>query len=309
MPEACLVTKKIQMKGPIRGKLLFWISKIAASILAPGLHTMEGLQAAIRKNRAKGPALPPKSMLKNYNINETNTGDMRVFSIERRERSDSSNVLLYFHGGAMVLDLQPIQWNLIKGMVDHIDAKIFIPIFQLAPEAIWRETMPQILHFYLEVVQKYGAHNVILVGDSSGGCLAMLLAQMLRDKNNPLPAALVLYSPVLDLTATGEDQPALEKRDPSVSISLIRNAASLWAPDVRHDDPRVSPLYGEQSGLPPTIIFTGDREVLESDGLRLKAINPEVDHRSYAEMPHVFPASGLAEGNHALKESAAFIKS
>lgn len=56
------------------------------------------------------------------------------------------------------------------------------------------------------------------------------------------------------------------------------------------------------------MIFSGDREVHDSDALRLKAINPAVDHRHYREMVHVWPVSPLREGRQALDEATAFIR-
>jgi len=57
------------------------------------------------------------------------------------------------------------------------------------------------------------------------------LAQGLRDAGAPLPAALVLFSPWLDLAVTGEDQPTIERSDPALSIAFLRAAGKLWARD------------------------------------------------------------------------------
>ena len=124
----------------------------------------------------------------------------------------------------------------------------------------------------------------------------------------PGPKALILFSPALDLSGSGPDQPALERRDPALSLRMLAQIGPMWLKGLSPEDPRVSPLFADQDNLPPTILFTGDREILHSDALRLKAQNPSVIHRSYPEMMHVFPVSPLREARQALDEAAAFIR-
>ncbi|MGQ4619471.1 alpha/beta hydrolase fold domain-containing protein [Nocardia sp. R7R-8] len=298
----------IRMRGRFSGELLFRVSKVIAGVLAPGFDTMEGLQKAIRKNRAQGPARPSKRLLRKLDFSEERRDGTLIFHAARRDGAPQKPVkLLYLHGGAFVLDLQSIQWNLVAGLLDQVDADVIIPIYPLGPEAQWRETTEFIKSLYLELVREHGAENIVLTGDSAGGGLSMLLALAMRDEGGPAPAALVLFSPIFDMGASGADQPALERRDPSLSINLVHNAHTLWAPDVSPEDPRISPLYADQRDLPPTLVFSGDREILHSDALRLKKINPDIDHRSYAEMAHVFPVGGTREGADAFAAAADFI--
>ena len=216
--------------------------------------------------------------------------------------------LLYLHGGAYVLDFQEIQWNLVAGLLERVDAEIIAPIYPLGPEADWQQTTAAIRHHYLALAEQQGADNIVVCGDSAGGGLALLLAQAMRDAGLPQPRALVLFSPALDLSGSGADQPALERRDPALSLRMLQEIGPMWLKGLSPRDPRVSPLFANQDNLPPTIVFTGDREILHSDGLRLKALNRSVVHRAYPEMMHVFPASPLREARQALDEAAAFIR-
>lgn len=285
-----------------------WALYNFAKLLAPNLSDPAALRELIRKDREAGPALPPKKLLSKIAFQENVKADMRVFHVTRKASGERRLKLLYLHGGAYVLDLQPIQWNLISGLLDRIDAEIIAPIYPLGPEADWKQTTSAIETHFRSLVDRHGAENIIVVGDSAGGGLALLLAQAMRDQGYSQPAALVLYSPALDLSGSGADQPALEKRDPALSLRLLDDIATLWLKGLPPKDPRVSPLFADQSNLPPTIVFTGDREILHSDALRLKAANPAVDHRSYPEMMHVFPVSPLREAKQALDETARFVR-
>lgn len=287
----------------LRGWALFRLARM----MAPNLSDPAELRSLIAEDRRKGPALPPAGMSGRFDFKDVVEDGLRCFHVTRRGGAGGGLKLLYLHGGAYVLDLQAIQWKLVDGLLERIDAEVVAPIYPLAPEAKWQRTTAAIRTFYLGLVERHGADNVVVVGDSAGGGLALLLAQSMRDEGGPLPKALVLYSPALDLSGSGPDQPALEKRDPALSLSLLHDIGSMWLDGLPATDPRVSPLFADQHGLPPTIVFTGDREILHSDALRLKAINPAVDHRSYPEMMHVFPVSPLREARQALDETADFI--
>lgn len=288
----------------VRGWAFYYLVKL----MSPDLSDPKVLRATIEKDRADGPKRPPKKLLTKIDVREDSFGQMLVFHATKKAASPSRPKLLYLHGGAYVLDLQEIQWNLVAGLLERIDGEAIVPIYPLGPEASWRETTSAVREYYLSLVEAHGAENIVVVGDSAGGGLALLLAQAMRDEKLPQPKALVLFSPALDVSGSGPDQPALERRDPALSLRMLHEIQPMWLKGLSPTDPRVSPLFAAQDNLPPTIVFSGDRDILHSDALRLKAINPEVDHRSYPEMMHVWPVSPLREAKQALDEAAAFIR-
>lgn len=275
--------------------------------MAPDFANPHALKAMIQKDRAQGPKLPPKRLLAELEFSEAEHNGMRIFHAKRKDAQSSPLKLLYLHGGAFLLDLQAIQWTLIAGLLQRVDAEIIIPIYPLGPEASWMETTSAVQNYYHALTEIYGAQNIMVVGDSAGGGLALLLAQAMRDAKQPQPQALILFSPLLDVSGSGPDQPMLEKRDPVLSLQMLREIQPMWLQGLSPQDPRFSPLFASQNDLAPTIIFSGDRDILHSDALRLKALNPEVDHRSYPEMMHVWPVSPLREARQALDEAAKFI--
>lgn len=290
-----------------RASLRGWAFYYLVKLMSPNLSDPKVLQATIDKDRAEGPKRPPRKLLGEIDFRESSYGEMRVFHAARKNASASKVKLLYLHGGAYVLDFQEIQWNLVAGLLKRVDADVVAPIYPLGPEASWRETTAAVREYYLALVEEHGAENIVVAGDSAGGGLALLLAQAMRDEGLPQPKALLLFSPALDVSGSGPDQPALERRDPALSLRLLEEIQPMWLKGLSPKDPRVSPLFANQDNLPPTIIFSGDRDILHSDALRLKAINPAVDHRSYPEMMHVWPASPLREAQQALDEAATFI--
>jgi acetyl esterase/lipase len=79
----------------------------------------------------------------------------------------------------------------------------------------------------------------------------------------------VLISPWLDLTLTGAslDDPAID--DPCLPLTMLQNARRLYKPDGGYHDPSASPLFGDLTGLPPTLIQVGSRDILRDDARRI----------------------------------------
>src|SRR5699024_9031858 len=99
----------------------------------------------------------------------------------------------------------------------------------------------------------------VLSGDEAGAGLALAVAQVLAGSEVGSPAALLLSSPWADLTRE------------QYADDLRGTAARLYAGAVPRTDPRLSPLHGELSGLPPVHLVTGSEGALVEDGRRLQA--------------------------------------
>jgi acetyl esterase/lipase len=283
-----------------------WLLFLLVPLFAPKLDTEAAMMRAIKRDREKGPGRPPNRLLKHFEFSEEWQGSDLCFRLSKGGKRPLR--LLYLHGGAYILEVQPMQWMLATGLLDRLGGEAVASIYPLAPKQAWLESMQAVERVYLNLVGEIGAGNVVIVGDSAGGGLALLLAQRLRDTGQPLPAALVLFSPWLDVGVAGRDQPALEARDPALTIDFLRRAGKLWAKGLSSQDPRVSPLYGSQHGLPPTIVFSGTRDILDSDALRLAHLNPAIELRHYRNMMHVWPCAPIPEAKRALGEAAEFIE-
>ncbi len=84
-----------------------------------------------------------------------------------------------------------------------------------------------------------------------------------------MPAAVVLLTPGVDLTESGDSLQTNLGLDPLIPHST---ASSLQLYAAGHDltDPYLSPLYGDfTKGFPPTILTTGTRDMLLSDTVRM----------------------------------------
>jgi acetyl esterase/lipase len=100
----------------------------------------------------------------------------------------------------------------------------------------------------------------------------MTLAMVLRARTEklPLPAAIAPGTPWSDLTKTGDSYASNEWVD-NVLVSWdgwLGRAAVLYANGHDMKDPQLSPIYGDFTGFPPTILTSGTRDLFLSNTAR-----------------------------------------
>jgi acetyl esterase len=136
-----------------------------------------------------------------------------------------------------------------------------------------------------------GDGRLAVAGDSAGGNLAAVVAQQLTSDGTPLAGQLLIY-PAVD--ARG----GYPSRAENATGYLLEQASIDWFlghyaggwPDIK--DPRLSPLYGDLSGLPPAIIVTAEFDPLrdegEAYGKAMEAAGARADVRCYPGLIHGF---------------------
>jgi acetyl esterase/lipase len=155
---------------------------------------------------------------------------------------------------------------------------------------------------------------LIIAGDSAGGGLAVAASIMFRDAGEPAPAGMLLMSPWVDLTASGESIRENDGKDAILRAKDIPKNTAAYAGELDVADPRVSPLHADLAGLPPTLIQCGDEELFFSEGTvlssRLKAAGTPVELQVYEGMWHDFQAHAgvMAEAATAVQRMADWAK-
>ena len=152
--------------------------------------------------------------------------------------------------------------------------------------------------------------DIVFSGDSSGGGLAVSALLKLKEIGAPMPRAVVLTSPWVDLTLSGESH-RTNAAHPNPNEANLRRAAEWYAPVVQHREALVSPLFADLSGLPPMLVQAGGNEVLLDDARQLVAraqATGVAARLSVAEgLWHVYQHSDCPEARDAIEEIATFI--
>jgi acetyl esterase/lipase len=294
------------------GGTLSPFSWLVAKVVVPVLYgrrdrTPEAFARRIARDHVRGHASPPRGVAKRFRVVEAPVAGLRSFLLGPRTGAMPPTRLLYLHGGAYVFNMVTPQWPFMADLAEETGSALVVPDYPLAPEHTVAGSLAAMVAVYGQLVAEVGADRIVIAGDSAGGGFALALAQYLRDDGLPLPAGLALLFPWLDLTMSGEDQPALQKRDAMLSLARLHEAARMWAGGADPAAPPVSPLFGDHSGLPPTLVLVGTDDVLLSDTRRLAARFPEAVVREYPGMFHGFTFAPIREAREALGEASAFI--
>ncbi|PPD46222.1 MAG: alpha/beta hydrolase [Methylocystis sp.] len=229
--------------------------------------------------------------------------------------ADPSRVLLFFHGGGYCSGSIVSHRRMVTEAGRAAGARTLALAYRLAPEnpfpaahedalAAWR--------FLRE--QGIAAKQIAVGGDSAGGNLSLSLALRLRDMDEALPGCLWLCSPWTDLTMSGATIVTKDAVDPLLHKPYLDELASAYAPaGADRKDPRISPLFADLKGLPPTLIQVGSDETLLADSTRLAAAAGAADVPTTLEIwPHMIHAwmlwnARLSDARRAITHAGRFI--
>ena len=177
-----------------------------------------------------------------------------------------SGVILYLHGGGYVTGGVEYAKGFGSALAYECGCRVFCCAYRLAPEHPYPAALEDAVEAYRYLLGK-GYQNITLCGESAGGGLCYALSLKLKKLSLPMPCAIVAISPWVDLTASGASYEENKQVDPTLYIELIRYYAGCYAQDF--SDPFVSPVFGDLTGMPPSLIFAGSDELLRSDAERI----------------------------------------
>ncbi len=224
-------------------------------------------------------------------------------------------VVLHLHGGAYLMGSPRTHLGMAASLSRTARCPVLLPDYRLAPEHVFPAALDDAVAAYRWLTEERGfaPKRIAITGDSSGGGLGLALLVRLRDEGHELPACFVGFSPWTDLAGTGNSLRELDELDPWLSAAMVAPAARAYAGETPLEDPLLSPLYADLTGLPPILIHVGSHEILLDDARRqverARAAGVDASVGVFEEMWHVFVAfPGLPETRRALREAGAFIR-
>src|SRR5262249_8460660 len=231
--------------------------------------------------------------------------------------SDPTRVLVFFHGGGYCSRSILSHRRMVTEAGRAAGVRTLAVGYRLAPEHAFPAALDDALIAW-RFLRKEGvsAARIAIGGDSAGGGLTVALINRLRDANDEQPACAWLVSPWTDLTMSGSTLISKDAVDPLIHKSYLCELADAYIPaGLDRMDPRVSPLYSDLRGLPPTLIQVGSDETLLDDAVRFAAAAGAADVAVTLEiwprMIHAWPLwnAQLEAGRHALANAGTFIRS
>ena len=221
--------------------------------------------------------------------------------------------LLYFHGGGWVIGDLETHDVLCREQADLGRCVVVAVDYRLGPEQRFPAAVDDALaaarwlHPHADALGLDSA-RFALGGDSAGGNLAAVVAQLLRDQSHPLKARLqLLIYPATDMRAVAPSHQHNGQGYLLTSDTIDYFRGHYLAPD-QHSDPRASPLlHANLSGLPPALVITAGFDPLRDEGMQyadaLSAAGNNVQYISFERQIHGFITMGrvLAEANTAVR--------
>ena len=226
----------------------------------------------------------------------------------------SGRVGVMLHGGGYIIGSAK-GYRAYAAEVSRVTrARVFVPEYRLAPEHPFPAAIEDARSVLAAAMDEAGPQSCFATGDSAGGGLVLSALWELRRGGGPLPACIVLVSPLVDLTVTNASFDERAHVDPVVSRRGTRRNAALYLAGRGPDDaPAAFPMRSDLGWLPPCLLLVGGTECLLDDSRNLAAKlereGVQVDYREYEDMVHVWPlfSEFLPEAQEALREVGAFV--
>ncbi|WP_106477978.1 alpha/beta hydrolase [Phytohalomonas tamaricis] len=229
--------------------------------------------------------------------------------------SESDHVLLYIHGGAYGFGSARDYLSLASNLAQDCGARFFTVDYRLAPEHSYPAALEDILSAYRGLLEQgYTPRQIVVAGDSAGGGASVAMLTAARNAGLPMPAAIAVFSPWCDLSLSGCSMQHLAEVDYLLTREGLAKMAKCYIGERNPQDPLISPIYANLTGLPPMLIQVGSHEILLSDATRLaeKAGMDDVDVQLHIwpEMFHVWQmfASALGASRKSLNLAGTFLR-
>ena len=235
-----------------------------------------------------------------YNITRFDREKFSMKLLTKAENPRLDKIILQLHGGGYMAKIKNAYYNMA---INYCDAgngiSVLSPDYRVAPEDPYPAALEDALESYQWLLDHgWSGEQIIVVGDSAGGGLAMALTMYLRDHDMPLPCGIVAMSPWTDVTASGESYTLNYELDPLFGNSKETMIyVNDYAGDHDKRDPYISPVFGSFRDFPPMLIQVGSIEMLLSDSItaasKADAAGCEVRLSIYDDMFHVFQMAGM----------------
>lgn len=283
----------------IHPQALAMMERIAASG-EPPLETLSPAEARrLADARVGNSGLPEVELAEVRHLTLEGPGGLLPLRLYRPRAPARLPLAMFFHGGGFMVGNLETHDALCRLIAHRSGAALLAVDYRLAPEHRFPAAPTDCLfatRWALDHADELGidAARFALVGESSGGNLAAVVAQQLRDR--PAAAAPVLQVLVYAMLDGSTDSQSY--RDFAQGYFFTRSKARYF---IDHyvsgpedlDDPLMSPLRAVAfAGLPPALIITAGLDPLLSEAedyaTRLREAEVTVTYRCFEGWPHGF---------------------
>lgn len=218
-------------------------------------------------------------------------GDLPVHIVTPEGVADDPAQPTYFdiHGGGLIVGGGEACELMAKHSAAMVGVRTWSVDYRMPPDHPYPASLDDCMAAYRALLEICPPEQIVVGGASAGGNLAPAMLLRSLDEGLPMPAALVLLTPELDLTESGDSFQTNLGIDNVLTASL-GDSIALYAQGHDLTHPYLSPLFGDVTRFPPTFLQAGTRDLFLSNAVRmhrkLRAAGVDAELHVFEAMPH-----------------------
>ena len=238
-------------------------------------------------------------------------GNTTCYWFNPNGKINANRLIIYLHGGCFVLG----SINSHTSLVSHLSEQLAMPLlfieYSLAPENPFPAAVKEIEKVYGQILSRFPEKEIVLMGDSAGGGLAITIIADLNKWNSRLPVALVMLSPWVDLSCTNNSLLENKDSDPILTKKALQDYASMYVNGNKLQE--ASPIEKMDGKYPPTLVLVSSSEILLDDGktiiMKIAGSQPKTRLSIHEKQNHVWLLADIhsSESKMAIQEIREFI--
>lgn len=214
---------------------------------------------------------------------------VNVITPEGADDGDDAVIHLDIHGGALVAGGGEACKLMNISAAARAGLHTWGVDYRMPPDHPYPTPLDDCVAVYRALLEVRPPEKIVVGGGSAGGNLVAAMLLRAKDEGLPMPAALVLFTPEIDLTESGDSFDTNAGVD-FVLVNRLTDSIALYAGDHELTHPYLSPIFGDVTGFPPTFVQAGTRDLFLSNAVRmhrkLRDSGVDAELHVWEAMPH-----------------------
>ncbi|QDQ99372.1 alpha/beta hydrolase [Tomitella fengzijianii] len=226
----------------------------------------------------------------------------------------AGGAVLYLHGGAFLFGGPSTHRGVCALLAKTAGVPVYSVEYRQLPAGPVSASVADAVSAYTALLESVADPSRIIVGgDSAGGYLAMKVAEIAALRSIRGPAAVIGYSPLLDLVL-GKNDPGYFRRDAYLPTRPLEKLRERWLDGPAMIEGAQSPVDADPALFPPVFLSAAEYELLrpgvEVMTQRLHDAGVPVETHLWVGQVHAFPAVGprLPEAREIVRLSVEFAR-
>lgn len=237
----------------------------------------------------------PNTQVRRIAVPSGDGGQVRGEFVTAGPRQRDDAVLFYVHGSGYTLCSPRTHRRLVSTLAAATGLPVFSVDYRLAPRYRFPAAADDVARAFTWLTEmRVPPERVVAAGDSAGGHLLVDLCLSRQREDLPVPRALALLSPLVDLSLGLATRQEGRRADPMTSAAAVRRLLRHYLGDADPGHQRLNHVFSPEESLPPTLIQAGGAELLREDAehlhARLEAVGADTTLEIWPGQMHVFQA-------------------